>query len=45
MAGLALAVLIGAIAFSKRKAAPMDENPDGAESTFILPDSGASVSS
>ncbi|HEV2760501.1 MAG TPA: sodium/proton-translocating pyrophosphatase, partial [Acidimicrobiales bacterium] len=45
VAGLSLAVLIGAIAFSKRKAAPMDENPDGAESTFILPDSGASVSS
>jgi len=45
VAAAALVVLIGAIAFSKRKAAPMDETPDGAETTFILPDSDASVSS
>ncbi len=34
VAGLALVVLIGAIAFSKRKAAPMDEGTD-AEKSFI----------
>jgi K(+)-stimulated pyrophosphate-energized sodium pump len=40
---IALLVLIAAIAFSKRRAAPMDE-PTGGEQSFILPDSGASVS-
>ena len=34
VAGLALVVLIGAIAFSKRKAAPMDQDTD-AEQSFI----------
>jgi K(+)-stimulated pyrophosphate-energized sodium pump len=39
---VALLVLIGAIAFSKRRAAPMDE-PTAGEQSFILPDSGAAV--
>jgi K(+)-stimulated pyrophosphate-energized sodium pump len=43
IAALALIVLIGAIAFSKRKAAPMDADTAG-EQSFILPDSGAAVS-
>ncbi len=37
IAGVALVVLIGAIAFSKRKAAPMDVETSG-EQSFILPD-------
>jgi K(+)-stimulated pyrophosphate-energized sodium pump len=40
VAGVALAVLIAAIAFSKRKAAPMDDF-SGAAQTFVLPDSAA----
>jgi K(+)-stimulated pyrophosphate-energized sodium pump len=39
----ALVVLIAAIAFSKRKAAPMDETPQNGEQSFILPDSDAAV--
>jgi K(+)-stimulated pyrophosphate-energized sodium pump len=40
---VALVVLVGAIAFSKRRAAPMDQDTSG-EQSFILPDSGAAVS-
>jgi K(+)-stimulated pyrophosphate-energized sodium pump len=39
----ALVVLGAAIAFSKRKAAPMDETPAGATQSFVLPDSDAAV--
>ena len=39
----ALVVLAVAIAFSKRKAAPMDETPAGATQSFVLPDSDAAV--
>ncbi|HEX2042461.1 MAG TPA: sodium/proton-translocating pyrophosphatase, partial [Acidimicrobiales bacterium] len=39
----ALVVLLGAIAFSKRKAAPMDETPADVEQSFILPDSDAAA--
>ena len=34
---VALAILIGAVAYSKRRAAPMDEFSDAAQS-FVLPD-------
>jgi len=43
VAALALIVLIGAIAFSKRKAAPIDTETGG-EQSFVLPESGAAVS-